>query len=134
MRKRNTVTALGACLCLCLLLGGCFSFETAKLSSCGDEIVYVANYGWYLFGSLPLATGNAREGAKFPTVFFRNDVTMEKIQGRIIRYAEKQGKEMHDLTYHNHDSVLFNIPGLDFPLPIPYILTYRELQLSGVMK
>ena len=32
------------------------------------------------------------------------------------------------------DSILFEIPGLDFPLPIPYVFTYREMQLSGVMK
>jgi hypothetical protein len=30
--------------------------------------------------------------------------------------------------------VLFEIPGTDFPIPLPYILTYREIQLSGVLK
>jgi hypothetical protein len=27
--------------------------------------------------------------------------------------------------------VLFNVPLLQYPLPIPYLLCYRELQLSG---
>lgn len=129
---RLTSTALIACLGLCLT--GCFSFESAKLSHSGDENVYVSNYGWYLFGCIPLATGNAKEGDVFPTVFFRNDVTMDKIQKRMIDYASKKQKKIYDLTYHNHDSVLFNIPGLSFPLPVPYLLTYSEIQLSGVIR
>ena len=26
------------------------------------------------------------------------------------------------------------IPGINLPLPIPYLLTYREIQLSGVLE
>lgn len=115
-------------------MAGCFSFESAKLSHSGDENVYVSNYGWYLFGCLPIATGNANEGDVFPTVFFRDDVTMDKIQKRMLDYAGQGDKEIYDLTYHNKDSVLFNIPGFSFPLPIPYVLTYREIQLSGVVR
>ena len=122
--------AAGACMCL----AGCFSFEASALSRSGAENVYVANYGWYLFGLFPLATGNAAKGETAPTVFLRDDVTMDKLQTRLADYAAEKGKEIHDLTYHNHDSVLLNIPGVDFPLPIPYVLTYREIQLSGVMR
>lgn len=117
-----------------LLLGGCFTMQSSRLSKSGDENVFISNHGWYLFGVYPIATGNAEKGARSPTVFFRNDVTLEKIQSRMLDYASEQGKEIHDLAYHNHDSVLLNVPGLDFPLPIPYLLTYREIQLSGVVR
>lgn len=117
-----------------LLLTGCFSLETATLTKCGEENVLVTNYGWYLFNMLPLATGNAAEKAVSPTVLFRNDVTMDKVQQRAQRYADSKGKRLEDLAYHNHSSVMFNIPGTDFPMPIPYVLTFREIQLSGVLK
>ncbi len=129
MRIRDIALLCGTAMCL----AGCFSFEAAKLSRSGEENVFISNYGWYLFGLWPLATGNAIPDG-FPIVFFRDDVTMDKIQARMLSYSESQHKEIDDLTYHNHDSVLLNIPGLDFPLPIPYILTYREIQLSGVVR
>ncbi len=117
-----------------LAFAGCFTLETAELSKSGDENILVTNYGWYLFNVIPLATGNAAEGAFAPTVMFRNDVTMEKVQGRVVAYAERAGKALRDLAYHNHDSVMFNIPGTDLPIPLPYVLTFREIQLSGVLK
>ena len=117
-----------------LLLTGCFSLETATLTKCGEENILVTNYGWYLFNLLPVATGNAAEGAVAPTVFFRNDVTMDKVQRRAQRYADSKGKKLDNLAYHNHSSVMFNIPGTDFPIPIPYVLTFREIQLSGMIR
>ena len=116
------------------MLAGCFSLETATLTKGGDENILVTNYGWYLFNVFPVATGNSVEGALSPTVFFRNDVTMDKVQKRAQHYAEKKGKALSDMAYHNHSSVMFNIPGTDFPIPIPYVLTFREIQLSGVLK
>lgn len=117
-----------------LLLAGCFSLETATLTKCGEENILVTNYGWYLFNLLPVATGNASESALSPTVFFRNDVTMDKVQKRAVRYANARGKNLDNLTYHNHSSVMLNIPGTDFPIPIPYVLTFREIQLSAMLK
>ena len=81
-----------------------------------------------------MVTGNADEEAISPVILFRNDAQMDKVQQRAVKYAEKKGKRLHDLSYHNYESVMLNIPGLDFPLPIPYILTFCEIQLSGVMK
>ena len=114
---------------------GCFSIERARIESNGEEHLFVSNYGWYLFGCVPLVCGNASEDPLFPIVFFRDDVTMEKIQGRFMKRAkETKHDRIYNLSYSNDDSILFEIPGLDFPLPIPYVFTYREMQLSGVMK
>ena len=91
-----------------------------------------------------------------PWIFFRNDVTMDKIQRRFMMYADDYGRrvatenaavtasgenleriservKVRDLVYTTSESVLFNVPGLNFPLPLPYILTYQEIQLSGVL-
>lgn len=96
--------------------------------------VLVTNYGWYLFNIIPLACGNASENASFPFVFFRNDVQMDKLQRRLIREAERQDRKVENLVWNNYNSVLFSIPFVNLPAPVPYILTYREKQLSGELK
>lgn len=120
---------------LSIALSGCFSIDRAELMRSGEEHVLVSNYGWYLFGCVPLCAGNANPNRWSPWVFFRDDVTMDKLQARFMSYAEKTGrKEKHTLVYDNYDSVMFEIPGLNLPVPIPYVVTYKEIQLSGVLK
>jgi hypothetical protein len=121
---------VGAATCL----SGCFTLDSADLHSTGEEHVCVGNRGWYLFHVIPLACGNASEDPLMPWAIFRNDVTMDKIQKRFVDYANFYGKKTSDMTYYTQESVLFEIPGTDFPIPIPYLLTYREIQLSGVIK
>ncbi|MCR5752931.1 MAG: hypothetical protein K6G91_13325 [Kiritimatiellae bacterium] len=118
------------------LLAGCFSVDTATCTSTGDEHVVVSNYGWTLFNCIPLCCGNAtkREDRFGPWAFFRNDVTMEKLQNRFMDYAKARGRELECLTYHKYETVLFNIPFTQIPVPLPYIVCFRELQLSGVVK
>ena len=48
--------------------------------------------------------------------------------GRSVIYNDRL------MSYYTQESVLFEIPGTDFPVPLPYILTYKEVQLSGVLK
>ena len=114
-------------------LGGCFTIDTGVLTATGDENVIVSNYGYYLFNVIPIAGGNADETGSFPWAIFRDDVTMDKIQRRFLEYAAYNNREIKDISYHNHETVLFNIPGTSFLLPIPYLLTYREIQLSGAL-
>jgi hypothetical protein len=66
-------------------------------------------------------------------VFFRNDVRMDTLQGRFMAYANERGLETEELTFRGKESVMFEIPGINLPLPVPYLLTYREIQLSGVL-
>ncbi len=122
-----------ACATLCLT--GCFSIDHGTIPRSEDRQLLVGNYGWYLFHFFPLACGNAREDPALPWVFFRNDVKMDKVQGRFMKAAKDCGAtDISDLTYITHESVLFEIPGLNLPMPIPYFITYREIQLSGVLK
>ena len=120
-----------AIILACALLGGC---ATVTVSRDGATMVNIENSGWYLFHFIPLACGNASEDPLMPWIFFRNDVTMDKIQHRFMSYANFYGKKTRDMAYYTQESVLFEIPGTDFPIPLPYILTYREIQLSGVLK
>ena len=154
--KKSVIYALGVGLVGTLCLSGCFSIDRGQLIRTNEEHVLVSNYGWCLFGLLPLACGNAAEDATLPFVFFRNDVTMDKIQRRFMMYADDYGRrvaseneakaesdetlerigervKVRDLAYTSRESVLFNIPGFNFPIPLPYILTYQEIQLSGVL-
>ena len=126
------LVAIGVTLCLT----GCFSIETGTVPRSQSEHVVVANYGWYLFHFIPVACGNASKDRWLPWMVFRNDVTMQKIQSRFMDYAREHGgiENVDNLSYTSRDSVMLEIPGLEIPLPIPYILTYRELQLSGEIR
>ena len=122
-------------LCVTAGLTGCFTIDHGNLLRTDEEHVLVSNYGWYLFNVIPIACGNANENRWLPWVMFRDDVKMDKIQRRFMMHAADEGREqMRNLAYTNYESVMFEIPGVNFPLPIPYVLTYREIQLSGVLK
>lgn len=126
----------------CLLFGtlcltGCFSLDTGVSDITREEQILVSNYGWKLFDCIPLFCGNATEGTSgkvFPFVLFRDDVTMDKIQGRLMSYAARNQRQVDHLVYHDFSSVMLYLPMIGEVLPIPYVLTYRELQLSGVLK
>lgn len=121
------------CLCATFCLTGCFSFETAKEPG-GRTQVIASNYGWYLFDWIPLVCGDPDDDWIIPCTFFRDRVTMRDVQYRLLKKTRKSGKKVDNLVWHNNDSVLLTIPFLEIPLPIPYIITYHELQLSGELK
>lgn len=117
-----------------VVLSGCFSIEKGYLRASGAEHMLVSNYGWYLFHIIPIACGNANPDGFFPWAIFRNDVTMDKVQNRFMDYVHKKGGlDIVDLSYRTQESVLFEFPGSNIPIPLPYILSYKEIQLSGVL-
>lgn len=128
-------------LLLPVLAGGCFSLETAPLRTqaprgASDRApiahTVVANNGWYLFNAWPIACGDARaDGSEW--VLFRNDVDLDLLHGRLTRHAAARGCDVEELNVFNDEQVLLSIPGLNIPLPIPYVITFREMQLSGVL-
>jgi hypothetical protein len=134
MKFSVKTTALLAMTCATICLTGCFSLETATSQvSCEDQLV-VRNYGWKLFYFIPLVCGNANENSFSPWVFFRNDVNMDKVQSRLFDFAAQKGKTPHKLVYHNYDTVMWEIPLVNVPLPVPYLLCYNEIQLSARLK
>jgi hypothetical protein len=97
------------------------------------EHVVVANYGWYLFNVVPLVCGNAREGARFPWVFFRDEVTTDVVHNRLTSYAALNGCHLAELNLYVNDSVLFEVPGTSIPIPMPYVLCYKERLVSALL-
>ena len=136
MNLPNKLVALAASAICAVTLAGCFSVDTARSATAGRTHVLVSNSGWRLFNVIPLCCGNAAPEAERlgPWAFFRDDVTLDKVQGRFMEVAQERGLEPQDLVYRNIDNVLFNIPFVSIPVPLPYLLCYREIQLSGVLK
>ena len=136
MEKRPASNILTLLAGLCLLAGtaGCFSVDSAVGRVSEEEYVVVRNYGWKAFKFIPLVCGNATEDAWFPWAVLRDDITMDKIQKRFMDHAGKRGKTPVNLKYTDYDTVMFNLPLVQYPLPIPYLLCYREIQLSGTLK
>lgn len=124
-----------------LALGGCFNFELAKtpeftqkrlLGNDGMPIAHciTSNYGWYLFNRVPLICGNARPGAWWPWVMFRDDVTLDKLQGRLVSTSQKMKTDLVDLEVSYTDTCMISIPNIKINTTLG-LLWYKELQLSA---
>lgn len=127
-----------------LALAGCYSMDIASNASISGqpaapsgqrrvEHVVVSNYGWYLFNYVPLACGNADREAWFPWKFFRDQVTSRLLHDRMMEYAARTDATVDELTFFRDEQVFFTVPGSQIPLPIPYLLCFREVQFSGVL-
>ena len=106
-------------MCVTLCLTGCMSTEVSKSDVCGTEHIFVTDYGWKLFNWLPL---------------FRSDITLERVQKEVMAESNRRGKVATDITLHTYDKVTFDIPLVVITIPIPYIICYHEIQVSGVLK
>lgn len=126
------------------LLAGCYSMDIATTESLKGsaptpdegkpmEHVVVSNYGWYLFDMIPLVCGNATPGASFPWKFFSDQVSPELLHDRMMAHAAAIHADAKDLVFFRDERVLFNVPGLNFQIPIPYVFTYHEMQFSAVL-
>ena len=125
-----TMKFIPICLVICATLchTGCFSVDTALIKEENAEHVVMNNYGWKLFDWIPLFCGNAEEDSSTSFVLFRDDVTVDKMQARFARYAA--GREIVCPVYDMNDSKFLYV----FGIPIPYIITYDEITLSGTLK
>ena len=119
---------MAAAVVLAVAAAGCFSVDAAYSPAADSEQVLVSNNGRWLFNCIPLFCGNGDITGTCPFVMFRDDVTMERVQDRFAAYAD--GREIKSPVYHNTDSVFFDF----FGWPIPYILCYKEVSMSGTME
>ena len=126
-----------------LFAAGCFSLETTPLGDeagrsielFGDEEhasehVVVSNFGWYFFNRWPIVCGNAHVDRVMPWRFFRNDVDADVIQRRLMDYASARECDVKGLHIFNNEEVLMSIGVGGVSIPLPYVITYRELQYS----
>ena len=117
------ILAIGVTLCLT----GCLTVDSAPVKD-GREHVMVNNYGVKLLNLIPLYCGNAADKPLCPFVLFRDDVTVEKIQHRLVAFAN--GRTIECPSYDTNDTIFHTI----FGIPIPYLFTFKEITLSGTLK
>lgn len=127
MNLKSLFLWLGATFCL----AGCCTIDRAALPDGGDHVL-ARNYGWYLFGVLPVACGDAsmQEGSKFK--LFSDNVTPDHMQRCVVEDAARHGKTVTDLVCDFEDDIWLKIPFIYIDIPLPYIITYHEIQISGV--
>ena len=124
-----------------LALGGCFNFEVAKTPEftqkrlLGNDEMPIAhcitsNYGWYLFNSVPLICGNADPDAWWPWAMFRDDVTLDKLQGRLVSASQRMKTNLVDLEVSYTDTCMISIPSVKINTTLG-LLWYKEIQLSA---
>lgn len=152
------IIRIGHILPAILLLAGCYSMDIASNAALDAsrapekhldaeqgkamprehqsrraEHVVVSNYGWYLFKAIPLACGNTAPKSFFPWAFFSDQVSPKLLHDRMMSYASATNANVKELAFFRDEQVFFTIPGTQFPVPIPYILCFREIQFSGVL-
>lgn len=132
----NSLLSPSVFMLAAVLFGGCCTVDVGKSGSAGSTHMLVGTCGWKLFNTIPLVCGSTvpEDERIGPVAFFRNDVTTEKVQKRFMIEARRHGSDVSDLTFRHFDTVLLYVPLFGVPLPLPYILCYSKLQLSGVIR
>ena len=130
MMKKKKVLEIAAASAMSLMLCGCFSVKEASSPVLGEDVkkhVTVDNYGWYLFGSLPLACGNEKLDSWCAFSLFCNEVTPEIVYGKLKNIATRENCEIRDFRLINDNDVLFNF----FDFNIPWVIVTKEVRISA---
>lgn len=116
-----------------LFFTGCMSIERSSTEFVtvggvvvpGEQIL-ISNYGYYLFGSIPLFTGSETGSG---TSFFSDGATFDKTQRFLSQLADKEGAAVVHIQPMVHSTCSFSaIPVIGSTLGIFW---YKEVQLSA---
>ena len=118
-----------------LLCSGCMSIERSSTEYVTErgivipgEQILLSNYGYYLFGSIPLFTGSASGKG---TSFFSDDATLDKTQRYLSELADKEGAAVVHIQPMVHSTCSFSaIPIIGSTLGLFW---YKEVQLSATI-
>ena len=123
-------------LLLCsLLFSGCMSIERSSTEFVtvggvvvpGEQIL-ISNYGYYLFGSIPLFTGSETGSG---TSFFSDGATLDKTQKFLAKLADEENAAVVHIQPMVHSTCSFSaIPVIGSTLGLFW---YREVQLSATI-
>jgi hypothetical protein len=122
---KTRIFALSLALC-----AGCFSVEVAESPVLGRSSaghVVVSNYGWTLFGYVPVVCGNANAESWCPFTFFWNDLKPEFAKARLDAAAAERNAIATDVWYYGTNDVLFDF----YYTPLPWVIVYKEVNLSA---
>ncbi|MBO7721216.1 MAG: hypothetical protein J6T01_02300 [Kiritimatiellae bacterium] len=123
MKRLLTVAALAAA-------SGCFSVDVAESPLLGENSaghVVVCNYGWTLFGCVPLVCGNANGDSWCPFTFFKDEIKPEYAREKLLTLAEARASDVEDLHFLGDSCVIFDM----WYVPVPWIIVYKETNLSA---
>ena len=130
MMKKRKVLGIAAASAMSLMLCGCFSVKVASSPILGEDVkthVTVDNYGWYLFGCLPLACGTEKLDSWCAFSLFCDEVRPEIAYGKLKDVAARENCEIRDYFMINDNDVLFNF----FDFNIPWIIVTKEVSISA---
>lgn len=138
-------TLLSYIFLICALLtGGCYSLQVASNEALRNsaiekgknepvEHILISNYGWYLFNYIPIVCGNTVSTDTIPWVFFSNHVNPILLHDKMIAYASAKNANIRNLSIRRTEKVFFEFPGSQIPVPIPFLISFQEVQVSGVL-
>ena len=127
---------LAFALALAGLATGCFTIDTATsplLAPDADEHVIVRNYGWYLFGAVPLVCGNPDPNSSWAMTFFSDEVTLQVAHDALMRHAAKSGREVRDIEVLDDREALFSIPLPVVSVSIPWVVQKKKANISATL-
>ena len=115
---------------LSAILCGCFSVDVVESPVLGERSgghAVVCNYGWTLFGCVPLVCGNENADSWCPLTFFKDEIRPELAHGKLVDLAESRGCDIEDLNLMGDNYVLFDA----WYAPVPWVLVYKETNISA---
>ena len=92
------------------------------------EQILVMNYGYYLFGSIPLFSGDLEDGG---VAFFRDEATLDKVQSYVADIANEKDAvlfEVQPMLKTTCNFAAIPVFGTSFGL-----VWYKEVQVSAHM-
>ena len=122
-------------LALALACSGCFTLDRAEsplLAPDAEAHIVVRNYGWNLFGCIPLVCGNADVDSIWGSTFFMDEVTPEVVHGVLARHAAETGCDVRDFQLFHDRKALFVPLSIGY-IPIPWIVQYKEVDVSATL-
>ena len=51
----------------------------------------------------------------------------------MMTYANSKNANVKNIMFTRDEKVFFEVPGTEIPCPIPFLVCYHEIQLSGVL-
>ena len=125
-----------------MLTAGCVSVQrTGRVAPKGttiqgtagtpDEHVHVSNFGYYLFNCIPIFCGNTAQDHRGNTIWFSNEVTLDKTQDIMLDEVRSRKSQIAALQPQVKSTCFFGA--------IPYvgttfgILWYKEVQMSAML-
>ena len=96
-----------------------------------DEHVHVSNFGYYLFNCIPLFCGNTAQDQRGNTIWFSDEVTLEKTQDIMLDEVRSRKCQVTEIQPQVKSTCFFGA--------IPYVGTtfgivwYKEVQMSAML-